>query len=115
MIKEGKTANELQSEEGPVPRLLFLEKSVVPFAIRLTPGLDSLETREAESTDRIIQWLSSRYGEHTVTGYGEAYTLLFLIEAVSPLHDVQVELAEQMMRDLYDADPLVCQRTNTDG
>lgn len=103
LIKEGITAKELQNEEGPVPRLLFLERSVLPFAIRLTPRMDSLEAREAESTDRIVLWLSSRFGEHAVTGYGEAYTLLLLIEAISPLHDVQVELAEQMLRALYDA------------
>lgn len=103
LIKEGKTAEELQHEEDSVPRLRFLEGDVLPLAIRLTLHVDSLETRPLESTDRIVLWLASRFGEHAVTGYGEAYTLLLLIEATSPLLDVQIEHAEHMLKELQEA------------
>ncbi|CAH1221737.1 HTH-type transcriptional activator RhaR [Paenibacillus auburnensis] len=102
LIKEEKTVDELQVEEGPLPRFRFLSGPVLPLAIRLTAKLDRVETRQVESTNRVIQWLSDRYGEHSVTGYGEAYTLLLLIEHTGLQADVLTEQAEHLLEELYE-------------
>ncbi|UQZ33414.1 hypothetical protein C2I18_07495 [Paenibacillus sp. PK3_47] len=101
-IKEEKTYAELQAEEGPVPRLDFLAGMVLPLAIRLTSKLDGVETRQEESTERIVQWLSQYFGEYSLTGYVEAYTLLVLTGASSLQPDVQIEQAERLLEELYE-------------
>lgn len=102
-IKEKKTYHELLVEEGPLTRFHFLAGQVLPLAIRLTLKQDGVETRQAESTNFIVHWLSEHFGEQSVTGYGEAYTLLVLVEASSSLADVQIEQAEQLLEELYEA------------